>query len=159
MAKNKKQLSSNVFLPQPLYNIERKKSGVKVARPDIILDEESLSIDVMQDFIFAEIGGQELLDISRTDFINSPLNQSYSAVPGTGTNYIETNPIQFIDASPNIFESFSINIDNYVPTTTEAVTVDDTVKSLIINTINLKNGYSVEIQFFTNPDIQDGIIY
>lgn len=159
MAKNKKELSNNVFLPQPLYRLDRKKSGVKVARPDIILDEESLSVDVMQDFIFAEIGGQELLDISRNDFINSPLNQSYSPVPGTGTNYIETDPIAFIDAAPNIFDSFPINIDAYVSTSVDPVTIDDTVKALIINSINLKNGYSIEIQFFTNPDIQDGIIY
>ena len=44
---------------------------VKTATPDIILfDDRSLSTESMADLIFENIGGQELINISRNDTIN-----------------------------------------------------------------------------------------
>lgn len=163
MARRRKKeetpLANNIFLPEPLY--KREQRGVKTARPDIILDDESLSIDIMQDFIFAEIGGQEILDISRSDLINSPLNQLHSSVQGTGTNFIEKEPITFSDGIKNTFASFNVNIDSYKPldSTIAVVSVEDDTKTLIIKTVNMKNGDALEIDFLTNVQVEDAIIF
>jgi hypothetical protein len=164
MAKRRKKkgetpLANNIFLPEPLYR--REQRGVKTARPDIILDDESLSIDIMQDFIFAEIGGQEILDISRSDLINSPLNQLYNSVKGTGTNFIQQETITFIDGIQNTFASFNRDVDDYRPldNSIAIVSVDDDTKTLIIKTVNMKTGDAVEIDFLTNIELEDAIIF
>ena len=46
-------------------------TDVKPATPDIILfDNESVPIEVMTDLIFENIGGQELINIVRSDIVN-----------------------------------------------------------------------------------------
>jgi len=156
---NETPLANNIFLPEPLYR--RDKRGVKAARPDIILSEDEFSAEVMSDFIFAEIGGQEILDVSRSDFVNSPLNQQYSATPGTGTSYIQKDPITFIDGIRNTFASFSMLLDNYVPQdiTINAVELDDITDTIIIKLANVRDTDSVEIQFLAYADVSDDIIF
>jgi len=152
-------LANNIFLPEPLY--KRDKSGIKAARPDIIADDETLPVDVMQDFIFAEIGGHEVLDISRSDLINSPLNLSYSPTDGTGTSYIDKDPISFTDGTQNIFGSFSYQLDSYSPIdeTIQVVSVDNVAKTLTVKTVRMKLGDVVEIEFLTSMDVEDDIIF
>jgi hypothetical protein len=152
-------LANNIFLPEPLYR--RDKKGIKAARPDIILDDESLPIDVMQDFIFAEIGGQEILDISRSDLINSPLNLSYSPTPGTGANFIQEDTISFTDGTQNIFGSFSYLLDAFSPTDENTVVVqaNNTSKVVSLKTKEIPSTASIEIEFLTNMTIEDDIIF
>ncbi len=162
MARKKKKettLSSNVFLPEPIY--KREKRGVKAARPDIILSEDELSPEIMQDFIFAEIGGQEVLDISRSDFVNSPLNQQYSPTPGTGTSYIKKEPIVFSDGIKNTFASFGILLDDNIPedTTVSAVELDSFSNEIIIKIANAKDTDNVEIQFLPYANVVSDIIF
>lgn len=45
--------------------------GTKSATPDLILfDDTTLPIDIMTDLLFENIGGQEIINISRNDIIN-----------------------------------------------------------------------------------------
>jgi hypothetical protein len=162
MARRKKKetpLANNIFLPEPLY--ARDKRGVKAARPDIILSEDQLSAEVMQDFIFAEIGGQEILDVSRSDFVNSPLNQQYSATPGTGTSYIQKDPITFSDGIRNTFSSFSTPLENYIPQdmTINLVELDSATNTIVVKLVNVRDTDSVEIQFLAYANVTDGIIF
>lgn len=166
MAKKRKRrgnketaLANNIFLPEPLY--KRDKRGVKTARPDIILTEDELSPEIMQDFIFAEIGGQEILDISRSDFVNSPLNQQYSAIPGTGTSYVQKDPITFSDGTLSVFSSFGILLDNYVPAdqTTSPVSIESDTNVLVVKLINVKNSDTIEIDFLAYTEIANDIIF
>jgi hypothetical protein len=162
MAKRKKKeipLANNIFLPEPLYI--RDKRGVKAARPDIILSEDQLSPEIMQDFIFAEIGGQEILDVSRSDFVNSPLNQQYSATPGTGTSYIQKDPIVFSDGTRNTFASFSLLLENFVPqdTTINVVELDNATGTITIKLTNVRDTDSVEVQFLAYANVSDDIMF
>ena len=51
-------------LPTPLPSVD--DSSIKIATPDLILQSEnSMSIDIMTDLIFEDIGGHELATISR----------------------------------------------------------------------------------------------
>lgn len=166
MAKKKKKkpnketpLANNIFLPEPLY--ARDKRGVKAARPDIILSEDELSLEIMQDFIFAEIGGQEVLDISRSDFVNSPLNQQYSATPGTGTSYIQKDPIAFSDGMRNTFASFGMLLETYVPEDLEVnvVELDNTTGIITIRLVNVRDSDSVEVEFLAYVSVVDDIMF
>jgi hypothetical protein len=162
--KNKKNnetpLANNIFLPEPLY--ARDKRGVKAARPDIILSEDELSLESMQDFIFAEIGGQEVLDISRSDFVNSPLNQQYTATPGTGTSYIQKEPIVFSDGIRNTFASFGMPLETYIPEdpTINVVELDSTTGTTItIRLANMRDSDSVEVEFLAYASVADDIMF
>jgi hypothetical protein len=152
-------LANNIFLPEPLYRRDRR--GIKVARPDIILSEDELSLEAMSDFIFAEIGGQEILDISRSDFINSPLNQQYSATPGTGTSYIQTDPIVFSDGIKNTFASFAMLLETYIPedTTLNILELDNATGTITIKLVNLRDGDNVEVEFLPYASVADDIIF
>jgi hypothetical protein len=152
-------LANNIFLPEPLY--ARDKRGVKAARPDIILSEDELSVEAMSDFIFAEIGGQEILDVSRSDFVNSPLNQQYSSTPGTGTSYIQRDPISFSDGITNTFASFSMLLDNYVPqdTTINLLELNNETGVITIKLANVRTTDEIEVQFLTYADVSDDIIF
>ena len=162
MARRKKKetpLANNIFLPEPLY--ARDKRGVKAARPDIILGDDELSSEIMQDFIFAEIGGQEILDISRSDFVNSPLNQQYSATPGTGTSYVQKETIVFSDGIRNTFASFGMLLDEYVPVdmTVNVVELDDIEDTIIIKVANVKDSDSIEVEFLAYANVADDTIF
>ena len=159
-AKNKETpLANNIFLPEPLYRRDRR--GIKVARPDIILSEDELSLEAMADFIFAEIGGQEILDISRSDFVDSPLNQQYSATPGTGTSYIQTDAIVFSDGIRNTFASFSMLLETYIPedTTLNILELNNTTGTITIKLANLRDGDNVEVEFLPYASVSDDIIF
>jgi len=157
--KEETPLANNIFLPEPLY--ARDKRGVKAARPDIILSEDELSLESMQDFIFAEIGGQEVLDISRSDFVNSPLNQQYSATPGTGTSYIQTDPIVFSDGIRNTFSSFGMLLENYIPddTTLNILELDNATGTITIKLVNVRASDNVEVEFLPYASVSDDIIF
>lgn len=158
--KNKETpLANNIFLPEPLYRRDRR--GIKVARPDIILSEDELSLEAMSDFIFAEIGGQEILDISRSDLINSPLNQQYSATPGTGPAYIQTDPIVFKDGIRNTFANFAMLLETYIPedTTLNILELDNATGTIIIKLVNLRNGDNIEIEFLPYASVADDIMF
>jgi len=158
--KNKETpLANNIFLPEPLYR--RDKRGIKVARPDIILSEDELSLEAMSDFIFAEIGGQEILDISRSDFVNSPLNQQYTSTPGTGTSYIQKEPISFSDGITNTFASFNMLLENYTPqdTTTNLLELNNETGVITIRLTNVRATDNIEVQFLTYADVSDDIIF
>ena len=54
--------------------------AIKVATPDILLfDESSVPVDIMTELIFEDIGGQEIITISRNDIINGQ-EVSYSLI-------------------------------------------------------------------------------
>ena len=59
---------STAALPSP--SLKSVVSAVKIATPDLIIrDSETMSIEIMTDLIFEDIGGQELATISRHDLV------------------------------------------------------------------------------------------
>lgn len=141
--------STNAFLPEPIYVSE--KSGIKIATPDILLDNESLSYDTMSQYSLSSIGGIELLSASRHDLINSPYNDGYTPLSDAGTVFNNQPSIVFNDGSKNVFNTYTIDINYHTPQLAENPIIETDTGSGVV-TINLKNlqqDYVVEVEIFS----------
>jgi hypothetical protein len=139
--------STSSFLPEPIY--KQKSAGIKIATPDILLDTDRLSINTMQEYTFATIGGIELLSASRHDLIDSPLNKEYTPVVDAGTRFSSTKEISVTDGSANIFGSFEIDISKHI-VYDSANTVSVVDGNIVIQLKNLKSNYYVEVEVFSD---------
>jgi hypothetical protein len=141
--------STNAFLPEPIYVSE--KSGIKIATPDILLDNETLSYDAMSQYSLASIGGIELLSASRHDLINSPYNDGYTPLSDAGTIFNNQPSIVFNDGSKNVFNTYTIDLNYHIPQLSENPIIETDTDSGV-TTINLKNlqqDYIVEVEILS----------
>lgn len=141
--------------------------SIKIADPDIILQNDSeIPIEIMTDLIFEDIGGQEIINISRNDLVNGqyvvyqPIkNLSYIAsqynsknivgLGGTLGSYFDSFPIKLEDKMPNN----GLDDPNYYP----IYLLDD--GSLVIELVNMESDEQVEVQIMTSGSILDDTIY
>lgn len=161
--------NSNSFISatpsSPIYNISLtnpKKQQVKVATPDIILfDNDSVPFDVIPDLIFEEIGGHELINISRSDIVNGQ-KVSYTLIKNLDRVEQIFNPKNLINlqqTSDKYFANFPISLDLKIPKTGSNaignnVYLDSLTGDLLINLVNIRPEEQVEIQI-----TQSGTIY
>lgn len=147
--------STNPFLPKPIY--AQKRAGVKIATPDILLDTESFSVNTMAEYVFATIGGIELLSSSRYDLIDSPLNNEYTPIVDAGVKFYPNQEINVVDGSEESFRSFDIDINDHiindVANTIDKLKVGGVTQYYVIQLKNLKPDYRVEVQILTESDI------
>ena len=96
------------------------KPQVKSATPDIVLfNDDAVPIEVMSDLIFEDIGGQELLSISRSDTINGQ-EISYQPIKNLTAIQQQYNPNNVLGlqaTSDKYFSNFSIKFENRLPST------------------------------------------
>ena len=150
-------------------------SNVKVATPDLLIDDGTLSLESMTDFVFADIGGQELLSTTRHDLVDSPFVEN-NTIRDAGTLFRKTKYIEPNDGITNNFSAFPVEINDYIPTSIiEAVRSSGMALSEvdIIDNIyiqkdngsvyvvfkNLKSFYKIEISFVSIDDLVNGTIY
>lgn len=152
-------------LPEPVASTST--AGVKVADPDIILfDSESIPVDIMTDLIFENIGGQEIINISRTDLVNGQ-SVIYSPIKNLSQVYLRYNPQNILalqETSDSIFNSFPIKFVNHVPAVGSGpdgkyVYIDPTTANIVIEAINLKSDYQIEIQVASSVKTLNDTIY
>ena len=141
------------------------RKGVQVASPDIVLDDPYISTESMADYIFATIGGTEILSASRSDLIDSPLNRNYTPLGDAGVGFPTETAIPFDDNSVNTFRGFSIDMNAHIPSDhtlypviQPGLTNADPNGTVKINLKDLRSGYYVEIQILTSGEVINGII-
>jgi hypothetical protein len=142
-------------------------ASVKIATPDIILfDEEGIEIEIMTDLIFENIGGQEIINISRNDIINGqPV--TYSPIKNLSKinlQYNAQNILPLENTSKNYFDNFAIRLENKIPElgtgpNGETVYLDQISGDIVINTVNMESGEQVEIEIFQAGNVLDDTIY
>jgi hypothetical protein len=141
--------------------------AVKVATPSLIaLSNPPLEIDIMADLIFENIGGQELINISRNDIINGQ-DVLYSPIKNLQSLYLEYNPnniIKLENTADTYFKNFPIRLENKIPSTGsgpagQIVYIDQTTGDLVINVTNLDSDEQIEVQIVNNGEILNGTIY
>jgi len=153
--------------PTVLYPNGLVNKDVKPATTDIILfKDDTLPIEIMTDLIFENIGGQELINIVRSDLVNGQ-NILYQPIKNLSSIYFQYNPqnilgLQDIDA--NYFKQFPINFSSKVPLcgtgpNCSIVYIDESTGDLIINVINLAKDEQVEISIISNGEVLDDTIY
>ena len=105
------------ILPQmTVFSVE--KTPVKTATLDIILfDEESVPTDGMFDQIFENIGGQELISITRSDIVNGQ-KISYQPIKNLSAiqqRYNPNNILSLQQTADKFFAGFSIKLEDKTP--------------------------------------------
>jgi hypothetical protein len=169
-------------LPDPKAAVDDR--SVKIATPDLIIrDEEVMSIDIMTDLIFEDIGGQELATISRHDLVNGQ-KILYSPIKNLTDLYLQYNPnnILRLQSSDSYFKSLSLSILDHLPEcgngydliekagepdktkwtkvpNCKSIYIDPITGDLVINLINLKDGEQAEVQILTSGETFDDTIY
>ena len=140
--------------------------SVKPATPEIFLPEEQVSIELMTDLIFENIGGQELINISRTDLINGQ-NVIYQPIKNLTSLYFQYNPqnvLSLQNTSEEYFKKFPIKLSSKIPfcgngPNCSFVYIDPSTGDLIIEVINMENDEQVEVQLLSGGNTFNDTIY
>lgn len=151
--------------PVPNYPSQRPptpKTDFKPATPDLIeFDESQVPIDFMTDVIFEQIGGQEILSISRSDLINGQ-SILYNPIRNASQLNIKYGPSTIIPMPDTIefyFNGKAIKLSDKIPITGESVYLDESRGDIVIEVNNLTQSERVEIEILFAPNPVDGIIW
>ena len=136
--------------------------AVKTATPDIVLfDEEGLTIEGMFDSIFENIGGQELISITRSDIVNGQ-KISYQPIKNLSAIQQRYNPNNILGLQQNsdtFFAGFSIKLEDKIPETGNGTNGENvylnSTGDLVIEFINLNPDEQVETQITVNGTIYE----
>jgi hypothetical protein len=154
-------------------------AATKAATPEnITLNNPTLSEDRMVELIFENIGGQELINISRNDIIDGQ-DVIYSPIKNLKDLYLQYNPnsiIRLESTADTYFKNFSIRLENKLPFSGigpnqeelpykgtgpngEIVYIDPDTGDLIINVSNLEPDEQVDVEILSDGEILNGTIY
>lgn len=140
---------------------------VKVATPEIMVSmEEDVPVELMTDLIFENIGGQELINIARTDIVNGQ-NVIYQPIKNLTSLYFKYNPQNILalqNTSEEYFKKFPIKLSSKIPNCGNGpdckyVYLDPSTGDLIIELINMEDEEQVEVQIIVNGNSFDDTIY
>lgn len=141
--------------------------GVKVATPEIMIaTDEETPIELMTDLLFENIGGQELINITRTDIVNGQ-NIIYQPIKNLTSLYFKYNPQNILalqNTSEEYFKKFPIKLSSKIPNCGNGpdckyVYLDPNTGDLIIELINMEDEEQVEVQIIVNGNSFDDTIY
>lgn len=180
-------VDATAALPKPLET--KIDNSVKIATPDLILsNNEVMSIEIMTDLIFEEIGGYELATISRHDLVNGQ-KVIYTPIKNLTDLYLQYNPnnVLRLQASDSYLKSLSLSIFDHLPVcgtgyylepvylspgqvdpnknkwtkvpNCRSVYIDPLTGDLVINLINIKEGEQAEVNILTSGYVFDDTIY
>ncbi len=136
---------------------------IKTATPDIVLfDEEAIDVDQMFDLIFENLGGQELINITRSDIINGQ-KISYQPIKNLSNiqqRYNPNNIISLQQTADRYFAGFSIKLEERIPNegngeNGENIYIDSVTGDLIIEFVNLNNDEQIETEITLNGTIYE----
>lgn len=136
---------------------------VKTAPIDTVLfDDEGLDIEVIEDLIFENIGGHELINIARNDIVNGQ-QVSYQPIKNLSSIQQQYNPNNILSlqsTSDKYFANFSIKLENKIPDPGTGpsgayVYLDNDTGDLIIEAINLETDEQIQVEITTSGTIYE----
>jgi hypothetical protein len=152
---------------QPVLLPIASREPVKHAAPgDILIDDNELPIDLIIKLTLEKIGGIELISLVRHDTVNGQ-NIAYRPIKNVSQLAIEYNSqnlVKMPNSSDSYFDNFSIKLDSHMPQTTNilpptAAYIDRDTENVIIELVNLKADYEIEVQMVSTGKVFDDTIY
>lgn len=133
---------------------------VKPASKDVILfDDEAVDVEVMVDLIFEDIGGNELINLSRFDLIagNSVEYQPIKNLTYIKQKYGPNNLFALQNTSDKLFGNFPIKLNNKIDPSTilNNIYLDGATGDIIVEFVNMIPDEEIEIQVATNGIIDE----
>jgi hypothetical protein len=148
----------------PTTKSETRSDPVKVATPDVMLYTlNDLEFQAINDILFENIGGQELINISRNDILNGQ-NVSVQPIKNLKSLALKYNPkniVSLSETSASFFSNFPISLESYLPNQALGTKLSevDADGNLVINFVNIPDGEQVEVQLFAGGNILDETIF
>jgi hypothetical protein len=145
---------------------------IKLATSNLfILNEPPQNTEIIADTIIQDIGGQEIVNLSRHDLLNGQAT-NYSIIANlaeTAQTFDPNNLIALQGTDAKYFSAFLFSLNNYVPEvgsavdisgnfTGKTVYVDPQTGQVVIDTINLASNQQIEIEFISYETMNDGTI-
>jgi hypothetical protein len=126
---------------------------VKIANPEVILfDDDTLPATTLIDILFEDIGGQELLSMSRHDIISGDYvpNQLIKNLTSLNQEFSSKRLLSLQNTSDKYFSNFGIKLESKIPfvgngANGENVYLNDS-QDIVIDLINLDIDEQVEVQ-------------
>jgi hypothetical protein len=137
--------------------------AVKTAPIDTVLfNDDDIPIEVMSDLIFENIGGQELINIARSDIINGQ-TISYQPIKNLTSLQQQYNPNNILSVqstSDKYFSNFAIKLENKTPNVGNGpfgsnVYIDTAAGSIVVDAINLESDEQIEIEIIVGGTIYE----
>ena len=127
---------------------------IKSATPEIILwDDSTIPIEILTDLIFENIGGQELLSLTRHDIVNGDNvpNQLIKNLTFLNQEYSAKRMGSLQNTSDKYFSNFSIKLESKIPFNGNGIEgtniyVDESTQDIVIEFVNLEVDEQVEAQ-------------
>lgn len=146
--------------------------AIKVATPDLILIEGgSIPVDLMTDLIFEDIGGQEIINISRSDIVNGQ-DVSYSLIGNRKLLDRMYNPKNIFSLSGTLeksFANFSIRLETHIPENgtgpevlpgqNQRVYVESLTGDIIIDITNMETNERLDVEILRSGYVDNDTIY
>lgn len=142
-------------------------SSIKPATPDLLqIKQSDLPIDFMTDLLFEDIGGQEILSVSRSDLINGQnvIYRPIKNVSRVNTDNNSNNIFIMPESTNAFFDNFGIKFEDHTPEfgtgpNGEAVYIDTTTGDLVVNVTNMSQSDLVDIQVLSQGSSVGDIMY
>lgn len=160
-------MSTEATSPQPSNNsTSTAYPAVKVATPDLfIFKDDVIPEQLMIDLIFEDIGGHELITLSRNDLISGQ-TISYQPIKNISSLYLQYNPQNILnlqDTSVTIFKNFPIKIEKSLPAVgtgpDEKTVYINAEGDLVIEVVNLEPDEQLDVQILISGERLNGTIY
>lgn len=152
---------------QPYSATQSTDPSVLVATPPLVaLSNPTLDVELMTDLIFENIGGQELINITRNDLINGQ-DVLYTPIKQLQDLYLQYNPnniIKLENTADTYFKNFPIKLETKLPYNSAGILesiayIDPSTGDLIINVSNLDSDEQIDVQIINSGEVLDGTIY
>lgn len=153
-------------LPQSNIINNNIADAIKSARPDIIINANTVVSEQAQALFFENITSKELISIVRNDTVFGKSNV-YSPIKNISSLALRYGPKSLVplqNASDTYFDNFPIKLDQKVPDIGtgpfgQIVYIDEDTGDLVINVIGLKEDEQVEVQIMKRSSVLDDTIY
>lgn len=144
--------------------------SVKAATPDLIVrDKAGQPIEYLTDLLYEEIGGQEILSISRAELINGQ-DVTYTPIKNISSinsRYNSQNIFLLNGTWEEYFSNFAIKLESYIPDrgsgpNGETIYIEssaNSVANLVIEFQDLPVGLEVEVQTAFRAELFSDILY
>lgn len=135
---------------------------VKAVNPqDVVIKNDTMTPELMQDLIFENLGGRELISISRNDLINGQniQYQPIKNVTAISSKYNPQNIMSISNSADTYFKNFPIKLDSYTQDIDVIQHQIDEDGNLVIYLINVPDNEQVQVQIFSSMEVLNDTIY
>lgn len=146
------EIKRDLSIMQPVKAIEPQQVAIR---------DDALSSEMMNDMIFENLGGRELISISRNDLINgqSVQYQPIKNATSISSKYNPQNLLMLAGSADSYFKNFPIKLDSYIRDFSDTQAEIDEDGNLVIYLVNVPENEQVQVQIFSSLEVLNDTIY